>query len=105
MCKNQMLMKSKMEAMTNTQENWILYTLTTGGTEDNLTLLISMHSGINNFCHEVETAWLEILEDKFKYIRQSQKDLGPPRGCSPNSKHDPRYSRGTISSTVRRGIL
>lgn len=28
-------MKSKMEVITNTQENWILYTLTTGRTENN----------------------------------------------------------------------
>ena len=40
MCKKQMLMKPEMEVITNTQENQILYTLTTGGTEYNLILHI-----------------------------------------------------------------
>lgn len=66
MC-NEMLMKPEMQVITNTQKNRTHYA---GGTEYNSILHISVHSGTNNFCHEVETAWLEILEDKFKYISQ-----------------------------------
>lgn len=105
MCKKQILMKPEMEVITTTQEDRILYTLTTGETEYNLILHVSTHSGTNNFCHEVETAWLEILEAKFKYTSQSQNDQGPVRGCSHKSKRDPRCSRCTISSKVRRGVL
>lgn len=60
--------ESMMEVITNTQENQTLHTWTTGGMEYDLILNILMHSGANKFCPEVETAWLEGLEDKCKYI-------------------------------------
>ena len=100
-----MLMKPETGVITNTQEDRIVSTLATGGTEYNSILHISMHSGTHNFCHQVETARLEISEDQFKYIHQSSKEQGLPRGCSHKSKHDPRCSRCTVSSKVRRGML
>lgn len=61
-------MKAEMEVITNTQENGILHTWTTGEMEYNLILSISMHSGAHKFCHEGQTAWLAVSKDKFKYI-------------------------------------
>lgn len=44
------------EVITDTQENWILHMLATAAGEHNLLLPISVHSGTENVCHEVNTA-------------------------------------------------
>lgn len=87
-----MLMKPATEVITNTQSKGILHTSPTGGEEYHLILCILVYPGTNNFCEEVETAWLEILEAKFKYTHKSQGDLRPPRGCSHKGTHDQQVS-------------
>lgn len=54
MCKKQVLMKPEMKSLPKHRR--VGYSMATGEREYNLLLPISVHSGAENVCHEVNTA-------------------------------------------------